>query len=603
MVKKDNTYQDSIEIGQKNQRILPDLKRWCRHIEVEQTSAGLLAQMTGLPIGFLRVTCPHGAPVGESMHLDWEAKRFILHNCLTCPHHAEVSPDNYGRRMLAEKEKADADALMAESHRQRLKDEAFTGAQAALKTPEITQGSVNRLILELQSPVQGAQDLSAQLLEASRLGPEFFSDTALRVLADGFLEEQGDVRIEVVRQVCQHRRSIPDFIFESASRAISEKASDPACGIIADFITFGGDISKVLTLLPSIIALPDYHRFGRHGVRSHFDRAKYPGAIGLLNVLMNADPKPVQQEFTAALRAEKKYTRVNAIETLSDLLPNNATTIVPLTAVLLRSLELADDFHMESADAAACHLLALLYAHSPSTIDEQLERYYPHTSDEVKLLILEVYYNLTRLATVSEDAEFTEVSDSPPHRPNDYVVHVPQAVEKLYLACSDLRLPIKSRRHVYELLRRALDKHPQEALTRLNKMLARLEMTIREAESSNQDASQSTLDKLNINSNFDSVIREIVDCILIAIRLNPPDAFPHIQAFLNSLSSKTSARAKTELVSTLSIFARTYELTPQVIPQLYKHFVDFESNLVRARAIQAAGHILDENPDIVPDNI
>jgi len=103
MVKRDDQmFSQGWEIGQANQRLLPRVKRWCRHIDVKMTSYGALAQATGLPIGHLKVICPHGNTFSESAHLSWEASEFILRNCVGCTHHEEISPDNYGREVLAE---------------------------------------------------------------------------------------------------------------------------------------------------------------------------------------------------------------------------------------------------------------------------------------------------------------------------------------------------------------------------------------------------------------------------------------------------------------------------------------------------------------------
>src|SRR6266511_2836690 len=97
MVWKDRDMETALEIGQKNARLWPQVQRWCRHLKIEQVTAGLLASAYGLPIGSLRVVCPHGISQSESMHLDWVATSFILSNCIGCAHHSEVHPDNYGR--------------------------------------------------------------------------------------------------------------------------------------------------------------------------------------------------------------------------------------------------------------------------------------------------------------------------------------------------------------------------------------------------------------------------------------------------------------------------------------------------------------------------
>src|SRR5262245_41126400 len=106
MVKRhDQMFSQAMESGQANQRLWPRVQRWCRHIKAEMTSGGFLGLATGLPIGFQKITCPHGHTLSESTNLGAEAERFILGNCIGCPHHDELSPDNYGREVIATKER------------------------------------------------------------------------------------------------------------------------------------------------------------------------------------------------------------------------------------------------------------------------------------------------------------------------------------------------------------------------------------------------------------------------------------------------------------------------------------------------------------------
>src|SRR5688572_5740086 len=93
---EDRHVMEMLELGRKNAELWPRVQRWCEHLSIEMTSAGLLAEIHKLPIGSLRVACPHGKSLSESMHLHSVARTFILANCDGCPYHKEVSADNYG---------------------------------------------------------------------------------------------------------------------------------------------------------------------------------------------------------------------------------------------------------------------------------------------------------------------------------------------------------------------------------------------------------------------------------------------------------------------------------------------------------------------------
>ena len=62
--------EESFKIGEANAALIPRLQRWCEHLRIEQTSAGLLAEMSGLPIGMMQVVCPHASKGMQAMHLN-----------------------------------------------------------------------------------------------------------------------------------------------------------------------------------------------------------------------------------------------------------------------------------------------------------------------------------------------------------------------------------------------------------------------------------------------------------------------------------------------------------------------------------------------------
>src|SRR5207248_2306672 len=63
-------------------------------------------------------------------------------------------------------------------------------------------------------------------------------------------------------------------------------------------------------------------------------------------------------------------------------------------------------------------------------------------------------------------------------------------------------------------------------------------------------------------------------------------------------------RLKVIFVRMLGVFAMcSYELVPRVVPQLYKHLVDFDSRRVRAAAIGVVGVMMGKMPGSVPDEM
>src|ERR1041385_6263444 len=54
-----------LALGEANVTVLGEMKRWCKHFDAKQTTAGMMAQMSGLPIASFRLSCPHAKFIPE----------------------------------------------------------------------------------------------------------------------------------------------------------------------------------------------------------------------------------------------------------------------------------------------------------------------------------------------------------------------------------------------------------------------------------------------------------------------------------------------------------------------------------------------------------
>jgi len=596
MVQKNDQIKNLTQIGMENEKILADVKAWCRHLEVRQTSYGMFVQMTGLLAGRLQVQCPHGVVVGDSHFLKHEAEAFILKNCIGCPHHQEQSPRNFGRIVLASKEQGDAEVEKRAARRHQLEQEAYSAAEAALRTQEITEKSVNTLILRLEQEQEESSIATERLLEAAKLGPELFSDQALQVLADGFQEEQGAARAAIVRAVCQGRGQVPEVVREAAQRAVAA-GSEAACALLAE-ASRQGNVTPFLPLLPAILKIPDYGMWAWRRPEGYQERPQYAGALESIGVLLGEAPEAVLRALDERLQVDEKATKLNTAELLFDLLPEHAEPLLALTRRLIRSLELADDGYERSADAAVCRVLAHLYAFSPEAVGQEIQGRWPFSSDEVKVLLLRVY------AAVALNDPTKGLGSRRIYPQERYVSHVSAIIERLYAAFANLKFGVDGRSKACDLLARVIERYPAEGITLLDRFIARLAISIREADNrprqrgSRMEALTDDTERLT----YQGLIRSASGLITQVAKANPVPAFPKIRAALEGLRPEDD-RLKAELVDLLGIFGRVYELVPQVIPELYKHLTDFRSNLVRARAVGVLSEMMAEFPDSIPDNM
>lgn len=90
----------SIKLGEDNAECLCQMKRWCKHVEIEQVSGGLYAQITRLPIASHSIGCPKVKAGWQSMNLRWIFSDFLVQHCADCRHHDPNGDTSWGREII-----------------------------------------------------------------------------------------------------------------------------------------------------------------------------------------------------------------------------------------------------------------------------------------------------------------------------------------------------------------------------------------------------------------------------------------------------------------------------------------------------------------------
>jgi hypothetical protein len=601
MVRKDRDVEAAVEIGRKNARLWSPVERWCRHLKIEQVSGGLLGSAYNLPIGMLRVSCPHGISHSESMHLDWEAKSFILANCIGCPHHAETHPDNYGRKILQDKEEADAEAQQLCARREQLRQHALKTAREALETREITEKSVNTLILEAQSDTDEGQRVRDQLNEAARIAPEMFSDSAVRVIVDSFTGPSAPTYIRCAAELCRSRRHIPDFLLGAVLKTIDIgpiEAVDSACLVLELDAQLNGP-STLQSALDSLLRALDRTPRCHTGDEDEDVTSGVSGIIAVLRTCMRADPDLVVAQLRSRLSIDDKNSRLRTGELLRELMPTYPGQVLALVPELLASLELADDPYGESADHAACDVLSHLYIHSPGTVEPAVEERWARASDDVRKPLLRIYGLIARHA--SQNDRFS----APVFRKDIYKEHLPTVAEKALLTLGDVELSSSLRRDACRLLDEFAEEWPDLLTAYIPRLLGRLRMTVQESKSLPQRGTDALgfLRSETERLTCDALIKDVADILRKLFKANPIKTWPEVVSMLDDLNSRQDETLKGEMVTSITAFSDDYNLLPQVIPELYKHLIDYESNWVRSRAIRVLGHLLADARSSVPESM
>jgi hypothetical protein len=529
-----------------------------------------------------------------------QATSFVLSNCIGCAHHSELHPDNYGRTILQKKKEADAKEQELRDRRERLRQEALETAREALESSEITEKSVNSLILEAQSDTEQAHRVREQLIKAARIAPEMFSENALQVIADNFMVPSAPIYIRCATELCRSRQNVPDFMLSAALNAVDigpMEAADSAC-LLLDLHAQINGISILQSHLPSLLQILDRRmpRWLRHDDLAVTD---IPGMITVLRTYMVADPNLVLAQFRSRLAIDENDSRLSTAEILTILLHDYPEQILSLLSELLASLDFADDPYSASANHPICNILAHLYIHSSTKVEEAIEERWQRASDEVRKPLLRIYELIARHA--SHKDRFS----APVFSKDYYKQHLPRVVEKVYLVLADIQHSVTLRQEACRILKELAEEWPDLFAAYIPRLLGRLRMTVQESKNIPQKGANAleTLQLGSVKIGYDALITRVGGVLRTLFKANPRGTWHEVVSFLNDLDSRQDATLKAELVGSISEFIADYSLLPEAIPELYKHLVDYESNLVRYKAISVLGQLLRNDRPSVPESM
>jgi hypothetical protein len=363
MARKDSTskmFEDGLESAKKNAGLIPEIKNWCIHIVLKDVSAGMIAEMSDLPVT-VQVSCPHASGGSSGMMLDWIAGSFITENCLSCSFHQPVTEFNFGTKLLAEKKKREIEEALkkdadAEMYRQ-LSESIGALVRIEKDRAQITELSILQLLESLKD--SAGREVNAELVfQASKISPGFFPLLSLDVLSlyfeDGLI---GGMCMQIVHEVLKVKTIFPERVFQQALKALQEgKHFNDAALLFSHYINTGNIWSYEETILALIKSL-----WYKRTIGEPYDLVRnYDNSIVTLHYLIGLDCVFMASLFKKQLQVNDKVTRININHTLQEIMVADTPFVLDLLDELIRSFELTDDQYEDSADNATCVTIAKL---------------------------------------------------------------------------------------------------------------------------------------------------------------------------------------------------------------------------------------------------
>jgi len=593
--------EEAKKVGRKNKRLWPKVDNWCKHLEIEMTTAGLVAQMSQLPVGSLRIECDHASNGGvESMHLEQVASSFIVRNCRGCPYHEVVNSDNIGEEIIEEYESAqEEEKSEVEESRDRLEekvsgeDDVSLDEIKALNEHDIPEKSIIESVLQLR---EENSDKAAEILkEAAHLEPDWFSDDAVKVICSHFSNlSHGSDCISCIRAI----ECFDDVVLDAAWECVKNRQNaDAACALIGDY--WQEESNQIIPeKLQYVAAVPSFVRgpVPPSPVGAEVTAPSYPGSLHALAVAGEFDPDALFEILREYVSQDPPSSRVNAAKIIQRLIGDFPKIALRLVPVLLEALELEDARgSRDSADAAIAWHIADLYARDPDTVQSEIDRVYRRTSDEAREAIMGVYRAVVdsaqgRRSTV-EEREATSA--------------LPQVISVLLRVVESLYYDVEVKRKASDTLYQIARSYPSLVKDHLEGVLGTLGMVTREHDSiapSEEESFESSLERDTKLQTYRYIARKIVDSVREVASDNPDAVFDLITDINDELDGSRSyeSRYRQRLVSIYDAFVSHPYLVAEVIPKLYSALINFDSVRVRGAAVETLKRVLRKRSDVVP---
>lgn len=241
--------------GERNQETSLLVRNWCRHVRIDRVGgAGMVEELTGLPIGHLHLSCDHAAAGGmATWDLADAAIDFHDRNCTNCQKHERVGIPNLSK-LVAER---DARAKQV-GEQQRLVQErlaaALTKRDAVRADIRSRQPVESMSLLEIIGEFDRTHDksLSQQFSGAAKVAPESFTQEIVDYCF-GLLEGDEHWFVEMGLSALRHLSVDKARLVNCAIRSI---ASDGAASIAFELVRDHADLvdpSRIHSAFPKLV--------------------------------------------------------------------------------------------------------------------------------------------------------------------------------------------------------------------------------------------------------------------------------------------------------------------------------------------------------------
>lgn len=590
----DNEFAETVKLGEDNAECLRQMQSWCKHVELESTSAGLYAEITGLPIGMYSVACPKVEGKTASMHFRRIFSDFLVKNCAACPHHTPNGDTLWGQEIIdkhredvykrepAEKKEADRRSKLRSGLRSKSRD---ISAETAPESHRI----LKYLEAIFSEDETGSKEASDRLKQSARIGADLFPDAAVeQILLLAGSNEFSELLLPVCKELASKRpdleTSLSQVSLDNIKKGLHLELSASVLDALGDGVTYPLDEVYITQLLLS----------QDHDLLGVSDEPDYSHSTAIIIRSFDADPESVQNIVRRELRNESDYVRVylcRAIKLIQEVRPQIA---INLRDALVQSLELYEDARSgeEQPSKQIIQILQSAFRYSTDMVDhclvESVTRVRPAVQEDIVDIYRDQFYDRT-ISWEERDERRNRTEVSGPEK---------VAIQRLFAWAKDDKFEIDIRVCVAEALGTACTYASAEMLNHFDSILGYFAIISGQEHPPNppprillpgqpQSNQLELLDEFSRTQKWSAFKDRLQKCLAELCKVKPSEAFDSICGCLNQPSVHFEDGFKACCVSLLGELGKDYSLRPQVVPLLWRALMDYDSDWVRSQAIEA----------------
>ena len=601
---QDDDFKQAIKLGEDNAECIRQMRRWCKHVEIERTTEGLYAQWTGLPIASHSIGCPKVEGMHESMNLRRIFSNFLVEHCAICPHHTPNGDTSWGQEIIEKNKKE------VQEREQATKTEAERISQLRsdlrIKSGEISSESepesyrILKYLEEFFSEDETERkEASERLQQSALLGADLFPDDAIDlILLLAGSAEFSELMLPVCTTLSSKRSELgPRFsqvAFDNIVKGQSPELSAAMLNALGDAVEY--PFSEVCI---------------KHLIFS--DESDYYHSTAVIVRNFDAAPESVQNIIRRELQNESEAERFQLCGTIKLIQRERPQIAENLLGDLVQSLEFYKNTwsREEKPSEQIIQILQSAFRYSPERVDQFLAESMTRVHPAVQKDIISVYRGPLFDQTVS----WEERQD---HRNRTEVSEQEKiAIKRLLSWAKDDRFEINIRAATFEALEIACQDASAEMLNHFDSLLGYFAIISGEEcppasppkillpnQTQTQDTQlEQLLEELGRIQQWDLFKRRLQGCLNELCKAKPSETFSFVFDCLNQPSVHLEDEFKGCCVSLLGELGKNYMLRTHVLPLIWRALMDYGSDEVRARAINATVEMFSALTTMPPQNL